>query len=422
MVLAGVCVGGALCSKQNLGIYLALAVGTLLLLPRLSGIGGRPTGLRARLRSCTAFGIGVALPVGFMTAYFASHGVGGAMLESGLLGPFTGYMPASSIGFDEPLRWWELGSLRGTPGNPYFSGPFLLAMSGKLLPAENLYSAYWMAAEVATRALYTSIPLAFGWVLFSAGRAISLGLSPALPAASLWFAGMAATVMASAWPRFDFYHVISVYPVVLLLLFERFATLRGAGSETSHAGDAGVLEGGGQRSKGGAHWFARGALVLLLVLTGSVSVLHQATHRHHLELERADLYISPFSGWVESIVSLARAELEPGDPLFVYGHEAAFYFLAERFSTWRFAQLYPGQVGAGRGSELAEYLSANPPELIVRGLAGTPPLDSYTPELLSWVLEHYAVDGAVFESYPPPVDYTPPRWLVAVLRRSGAGE
>ena len=125
---------------------------------------------------------------------------------------------------------------------------------------------------------------------------------------------------------------------------------------------------------------------------------------------------------MESIVNLARAELEPGDPLFVYGHEAAFYFLADRFTTWRFAQLYPGQVGEGGGRELADHLRAHPPAVIVRGLAGTPPLDTYTPELLSWVKGNYEVDTRVFEAYPPPVDFVPPRWMVAVLRRNNAEE
>jgi len=281
----------------------------------------------------------------------------------------------------------------------------MLAVSGKLLPLEGLYPAYWVAAEIATRALYTSIPLAFGLLLFSAARPFLRGELPGELALSLRFAALAGAVMASAWPRADFYHVISVYPVVLLLLFDRAGARRR-----------------GSVSSSGARWIGRGALISLLAVTGTVSGLHQSTHRHHLNLERADLHISPFSAWVESIVKLARTELEPGDPLFVYGHEAAFYFLAERFPTWRFAQLYPGQAGADRGRELADHLRAHPPAVIVRGLAGTPSLDTYTPELLSWVKENYEVDTKVFEAYPPPVDFVPPRWMVAVLRKSGEGE
>ena len=413
--LAGVCVGAAVLSKQNLGIALALATFTLLLVPQLAHQAARRDG-RARFRSGAAFGLGVALPVGFMLLYFALHGAAGTMLESGLIRPFTSYLPTSGIGFAEPLRWWQLGSLREVPGNPYFSGPFLLAMSGKLLPAEGLYPLYWMVAEVASRALYSSIPLAFAAALFAAGRFVVRGALSADRAASLRFAGMAAAVMASAWPRADFYHVISVYPVVLLLLFDRVAAGRGAGEPTPPGREAGSSAFASNRA---GRWIGRGALVSLLVVTGCVSGLHQSSYRHHLDLDRADLYISPYSGWVRSIVDLARAELEPGDPLFVYGHEAALYFLAERFSTWRFAQLYPGQVGEGRGSELANHLRAHPPAVIIRGGAGSPPLASYTPELLSWVLDNYEVDERVFEQYPPRARYVPPRWLVAVMRRGG---
>ena len=66
----------------------------------------------------------------------------------------------------------------------------------------------------------------------------------------------------------------------------------------------------------------RGAPVaLLLVVTGSLSIAHQARHTYHMKLSRADLYIEPSHSWVEPIVNFVETTLGPGEQLFVYGHE-----------------------------------------------------------------------------------------------------
>jgi hypothetical protein len=273
-------------------------------------------------------------------------------------------------------------------------GPLLVMLLGRQLPAPGAYAFWWTAGELASRALYTSIPVVFGvagvrWL--RARRAAALaqdGRERAL------LAVLALGALASAFPRADFHHVASVYPLLLLLIF---AQRRREGSLLPEAACVGVLLAG----------------------TAALSVAFLAHMTYRLELARADLRVSPHASWVESVVRFIEDEVEPGERLFVYGHEAYYYFLSARFSPWPFAQLYPGQLGEGSeggGRALVDELARRPPALIVRGDAGEPPLPRYAPALFRYVSAYFEPDDRVFARHPPPRGVAPPPALLLVLR------
>ncbi|MCH2170874.1 hypothetical protein MK489_08820 [Myxococcota bacterium] len=388
---AGLCVGAATTAKQNLGLYVALALGVVSLWKLTEPEGGR-------WRRFRAFVLGVGVPLGFGAAYFASQGVLGNLLHSSLIRPFTDYLPNSGVSFLEPLRFWRWGSLGGDSAIHYFSGPFLLVM-GRWGARLGEFAPWGMGvAEAFTRFVYASIPTILGLAVWRGFREWRTGAWCVSSMRSVALALVSAAGVASAFPRADFYHVIGVYPWVVLVGFD---LCRGAGL-------------GRQR------WLLRVAVASIAALVlGSaiVSWAHQRAFSVELELPRASLRVSPASSWVESVVRFVETEVPPGRPLFVYGHEATFYFLADRYSPWAFAQLYPGQEGARQGGELAELLDRDPPEWVIRGQAGDPPLPEYTRELALWVRRNYIPTPAPFEAFPPVAGRPPPAWQAQVFTR-----
>jgi len=296
------------------------------------------------------------------------------MIESGLLRPFSDYLPASSTSFLEPLLWWRFGELRGVPGLAYSSEPLWAMLVHRQLPGELWYAPGWWLNELLSRLVYTSVPVVLGlaaWRWWKGRRELAW--------ASFAFAPLAAAVFASAFPRADFAHVISVYPVVLLLLFAlRRAT---APSPVEVA-----------------------AVAVVLAFCAAATGVQQRALTHELRLERASLRISPDKTWIESAVRYVTATVPAGEPFFVYGHEAYYYFLADRYSPWRYSQLYPGQGGGDGGEAIVAALSQRPPRIILRGALHFPratPIPESLPKLDAWIREGYEPDPQVFERYPP---------------------
>jgi len=386
---AGAALGACLLAKQNLGIYLTLATGALLLLP-----GPGTAGASGRAARLALFGGGLALALAPPLAWFAGQGLLGAMLESGLLRPFTAYLPTSGVSYARALAWWELGSLRGVPAFPYFVAPYWVMLNRGDLPGGSESGAWWLLGELVTRVLYTAIPLVFAAALLRlarGGRAAAAGPGRAFLAVAL-FAGAA---VLSAFPRADFFHVVSVAPLVLLLAF----ALR--------------------RPSPARFWPEAVAVALLLLATGLGLLRYAAGLEHRLSLERAELRVEPEAAWVESVARYAAEEVPPGAGLFVYGNEAIFYFLADRYAAWPFAQLYPGQTGRGGGAELVASLRRAPPALVIRGALswpGLPALPSYTPALFQELRAGFELDPRVFERHPVRGGSEPPAAFLAVLR------
>jgi hypothetical protein len=219
------------------------------------------------------------------------------------------------------------------------------------------------------------------------------------------FAWLAFAVVLSAFPRADFYHVIGVYPMVLLVGFGLGGVGEGAATPATH------------RERG--LWRAGLAVALLLVVTGTLTAVHVASGIHEVELERARLRLSPAETFVEPVVRYLQDEVAEGEALFVYGHEAYYYFLTGRFSPWPFSQLYPGQAGGDDGRALTELLEREPPKRVVSGMLswpGVPPLPGTTSLLVEYLRDGFEVAPDVFRRYPPQGGRVPPGWTVTVLR------
>lgn len=409
LAVAGIFVGLAIVTKQNAGIYVAGAMGLLLAWPGLAlRTRRRPA---ERLGELAVFAASVAVPVGVMSAYFASEGLFGRMVSSGLLRPFTGYLPASGVSFLPPLRWWEIGSWSTNAGLPYLPFFYVDLQNAGAFSTNAFGSAYSLAAEVFSRMVYTSLPVALIGCAWLRGRA-RRDREPADPhqrrRRARFFSGavVCTAIAASAFPRADLHHVMPIYPAVLLVL-------AGLGSRSALG-----LGGRPTRPPRAAAW-ATGALLLA---TGALGIRHAAMLTHHLVLERADLRVRAQDAWVEPVVRRVRAELPAGAPLFVYGHEAQLYFLTDRYSPWPFSQLYPGMAGGDGGATLARLLEKTRPALVLQGIQRWPGMTSipeYTPRLRAAIHRSYVEDTAAFFREHPPDGPLPPKVVFELWRRRG---
>ncbi len=394
LVLAGVCVGASIASKQNLGLYVAGVALVLLTFPEMCLRVPR-RGAGRRRSEIGAFAAGLAVPWLPLAGTLAWQGVLPEMATSGLIRPFTGYFPTSGMSFATPLAWWNLGAFREMDAFPYFPGPYWSMLVRGELPGRDAAPAYWMAGELFTRCLYTSIPVAFAANLWHWVQTLRSGRVSADDRRRFAFTGFAFAAVLSAFPRADFYHVIGVYPAVLLLLF----SLRG------------------RRATALGEIISVGSL---LAISGALMAVHSSRAIYEVELERAHLRLSAFETFVEPIVRFIREEVGPDESIFVYGHEAYYYFLSDRYTAWPFSQLYPGQAGGDGGRTLTNLLEEEPPKLVVSGLLswpGIPALPSYTPVLVGHLNDRYEVDDRVFRRHWPRGGRVPPAWTVSVLRR-----
>jgi hypothetical protein len=404
LAIAGLGVGASIAGKQNLGLPFAAAVAAVLLLPGIARGGVRAPS--DRLRDLLAFAAGAGALLLPAAAYLAAEGVLGRALESGLLRPFTGYLPTSRVSFLPPLAWWEWGALREMAAFAYFPGAWWTLLTRELLPGAAFYPLYWALGELFSRIFYTALPLLFAAAWLRTRRRAGGAREGRLRATAL----LALAALLSAFPRADFFHLASVAPLLVLL---GFALLRPA-EGTSPAGFAAVTR------------RLAVAVGLGLAAAGAIAAVFQSQFRHPLRLARADLLVHAPTAWVEPIVRYLAEEIPPGEPFFVYGHEAYYYFLADRYSDWPFAQLYPGQEGGDGGRELVALLERDPPRLIVRGMLSwpaLPPLPRHAPRLDAWVSAHYEPDPGLARRHPLPAGVTAPRGAIAVLRRrASAGE
>jgi len=401
LIGAGFLAGVALLFKQNVGLYLAATASVLLLLPgRLCGDAVR---LPLRVRDAAHLAAGVAIALAPPLLCFAAQGVLGELLWSAFAKPLVGYLPTSGVSFFEPLAWWELGSLTGDRAFPYFVMPYYLLLYQGVLPGAALQPAYWLAGELLTRLLYTSVLVAGIATLALAAR--RRRRYDERDRRLFVLAALSAAVGASAFPRADLAHVISIYPLVLLVLIQLWARW---------------VDGPAGAAPRAVRKVELPVVVIGVALVAVLAVLHQSQRSYRLDLPRARVWVPPEHAYLETVVRYVAETLDPDDRFFVYGNEAHLYFLTGRFYPWPYSQLYPGQAGSDRGAALAALLRAEPPDLIVRGrvesFAGLPSIPSYAPLLEAQVRRQFARDATFFERYPPPTGIVPPRWDFSLWR------
>jgi len=405
----GVLTGLSIVTKQSTGIYVAAVFTVVLCFP---GFAHGPRRRTARFAEVSSYGAGLLLIVGSMSAYFASQGVFGDMIRAGLLRPFTGYLPTAGISFLPPLEWWNLGELRSA-GPIYFAQLYWELSLHWTQPGEAMRNITIVMGEIASRVLYSAIPIAFAacaslWLrtFRVATRTVSDNDEETLARARFFSAaGVSLAVTVSAFPRADFVHVITIYPAVVLILFALARpSLLGygwrRGSEQVRTGQRTVPH---RRLRIEATFVA-----LLLITTTFLALRYDAMLTHRLSIERADLWVKPRDAWLERLVVYIQKQVPKGDPLFVYGHEAHWYFLSDRYTPRAFSQLYPGMTGDETGAELAALIRETRPRVIVQGVLrwpGSPAVPEYTRELERTL-------DRLYESAPRALRYPPhPRVL-----------
>jgi hypothetical protein len=392
----GVLVGFATLSKQNTGIYLGLAVGCLLLWPALLRAGPRE---RARdgVLELAVFAGGFALAVLPGALYFAAEGLLGQLFASGFLRPFTGYLPTSSVSIGPPLAWWQLGELRGATGNPYLPLLYTDMVYRGALPGGQ--EAQKIVGELFSRTLYLAFIAIFAacgirWLrALRTGGVVAEDTSNVARRRFFIAAALSLAIAASAFPRADFPHVINVFPAVLLMLF---------------------AWGGGRARR------ADGVIVSVVLLATAVLALrYDALLTERLRLERAELWVRPGDAWVGPLVATVERSVPRGAPFFVYGHEAYYYFLTDRYFPWPFSQLYPGMAGGDDGARLAAILRRGTTPLVVQGVTrwpGMPRLPGYTRLLRETISQGYVDETAAFSAALESASSSPPRWAFRLMR------
>jgi hypothetical protein len=405
----GVLTGLSLVTKQSTGIYVSIVFAVVLCFP---GFAHGPRRRAARLAEVATYGAGLFLVIGSMAGYFASHGVFGDMIRGGLLRPFTGYLPTSGVSFLPPLEWWNLGELR-SEGPIYFAQLYLELTLHWTQPGESMRSFYELIGEIASRVLYSAIPIAFGacaWLWIRAFRSPpghtsgrdgsdegdEREASDLAQARFFSAAGVTLAITASAFPRADFIHVITIYPAVVLILFALSRpALLGYGWSQRPGPTPNVQR---RRLRIEASF-----VTILLLTTTLLAGLYDATLTHRLSVDRADLWVKPHNAWLERLVTYIQSHVPEGEPLFVYGHEAHWYYLSDRFTPRPFSQIYPGMTGDETGEELAALIRETRPRVIVQGVLrwpGTPPIPNYTQALQRTLKELYRIDRRAVR-YPP---------------------
>lgn len=401
LVWIGALTGLSIVTKQSTGIYLAAVFAMVLSFP---GFAHGPRRRPGRLVELAAYSFGLFLVIGSMSSYFASQGVFADMIRGGLLRPFSGYLATSGISFLPPLEWWELGQLK-SEGPVYFSQLFVELVLNTTPPIQSVRNFYLGIGEIGSRMLYSMIPVVFtacAWLWLRAFRvrasddaAGEIHEEASALARARFFSAAGATlaITLSAFPRADFVHVISIYPAVALILFALSRPpLLGVGWIHAQQMSSGVQR---RRMR-----FEAAFVAVLLLTTTVLAIRHDATLSHRLSMERADLWVRPQDAWLERLIYFIESQVPKGDPLFVYGHEAHWYYLSDRYSPRAFLQIYPGMTGDDTGEKIAKMIRDTRPPIIVQGVLrwpGMPPIPAYTRKFKDtldrlYELDPYAID------------------------------
>lgn len=266
-----------------------------------------------------ALGLAAALPVAAMVAFFAAHGVLGALIfdtAGGLLSLLRWYVPlprppvsaaallAAAVAFLLAARMASLGRWAATAGWGGAAAAAVIAFVGLVHGAGG-------AAMAALLALVNWLPVGLLW-----------GTAPVLirrrataPAALPLIWCLAAAALVQLYPAADLPHAANVLPAVLPLL--AFALQRGIDAEGGHRG------------------LRTGAAVVVIALLVAPGVGLLAANRGSGEAAFARATaVHPVGARAAATAELARrlaAEPAP-TPVWMVGAEQMLYFLADRRS------------------------------------------------------------------------------------------
>ncbi|HIK83820.1 MAG: glycosyltransferase family 39 protein [Myxococcales bacterium] len=409
----GVLAGLSIATKQSTGILVAFVFALVLVFPAFAHGPRRRDG---RLLEVAGYGAGLFLVIAGMSIYFASHGVFNDMIRGGLLRPFTGYLPTSGVSFAPPISWWNFGALK-SQALVYYPQAYLELALNATRPGDGARLFYLQFGEVIVRVLYSVIPILFlacaglwirAWRRNPVGN-IDAGKSDAeisgpdeesafSRARFFSTAGITLAIVVSAFPRADFIHIITTYPAVALIGFAlcRPSMLGRSGT----GGDAPTSTIQTRRLH-----IEAALVILLLASTSFFAIRYDATLSHRLSIERAEVWVRPRDAWLAPMVRYVQDKIPKGESFFVYGHEAHWYYLTDRYTERTFSQLYPGMTGDEDGAQLAKMIRETRPRVIAQGVLrwpGTPSLPRYTGKLRRTLKELYELDPDAIKDPPIP--------------------
>ncbi len=330
MLAAGLLCGLTVITKQNLG---ASAVVVVAFLVAFDGLGWSARDWGRLARSGAAFGLGVGVPILFTVGYYASAGTLGGLVERAVLGVLELPGPYRNVPLPSllPFGTESIGRAAFT----YFPAPILsLSWQGGL----NLYSApIVFVLEHAVKLVYY-VPLALLVVSL-----VSIARSPrdastrgelAVRGALLAFGAMAYTSM---WYAPDWTHLLNVYPLLLLPMFEGIH--RGWKRSALYRGLASGL---------GFVWVGFAVWVAIAVF---------AVYRVPVDSARGRVLLSALEQ-EEAARLLAYLASRPRDErILIFPRQPIFYFLGDRRIPVSFEQIMPGVLLPGDDEVLARQMS-----------------------------------------------------------------
>lgn len=367
LVAAGLGVGLAVVTKQNLGAMIGAVAAATVAFDWLRDPPRRPGELARR---AAALGAGAGLVVAATLVPYALRGSLGALYERVVLGSLYLAQP-----YFVPLPDFDLWSLRpaeiGSRVFAYFPSPlFYLLAEGRLDPARSFL---FLGLEHLVKLAYYLPVLFFGLGVLSLARGLCSGEPRAAWSARLAVVLFAVASYASMLYRADWTHLMNVYPAVLLLATLLLA--RGSGRPRSVAA-VGC----------GALWVAASAAMLFVVFESQRSPVETPRGRV--------LALSSQAEEVRAVLGHLAAQ-PPGTSFLFLRTDPLYYFLAGLRVPVPFDLVVPGYLTAGDDAALAG--SVREIDEILYDPAWIPtmptPITEYLPRTSAALADGFRIDG-----------------------------
>ena len=374
LLAAGVAAGTAGMTKQNLGLYVCVVLGLVVIADWAYAAGHRFETLWKRSVVLVA---GVSLPIAVTVIHRASLGTLAGFIERAVLGIL--HLPGLYL---LPLPGLEFWALRpdelGTTAFAYFPVSLVhQSWQGEL----NFYSRPTvLVIEHVVKAIYY-VPLV---VLVAGSIALVRGWLRGIPRAE-WSSlalilAFAAMGYASMLYRPDWIHLMNVYPALLLACVV-------------------VLE----RSARQARRMNWACLLLLVAWLGAgafTSFSIFSTYRDPVDTPRGQILLPTLEAREVRLV-VEDIESQPVEArILVFPAQPVFYFLADRRIPVAFEQIMPGVLLEGDDQRLADALKGIDRFVYNPHVFPTVPIPvtAYAPQMAAVLARDFRVEGVVSES------------------------